>query len=256
MNNKTFRKSIVNAQIFVTFMVLFAIVVSSFMLLRSHGKIIHIPELYIPILIEEITCLVVALQLRQISTRTTDSETQILFVLLLCLNLDGIIILPELQRLMGVTLLPTTVIGKVHLFSLIYSFFLFILIGFFQDEVNTKKSNQYMFFAFTFCLIIVKILPLPSITSSNIWIPFIPLQSFHILLLALLVIAILSFNPFLLFSHTKHGRTKIVSYFLLMFSVSLMRFELVNKFFGNTLAAILLVAGSILLIKNFRSYRI
>ncbi|MCH3917669.1 MAG: hypothetical protein LKE40_09450 [Spirochaetia bacterium] len=254
--NKLIRKAIFSIQTIIAAVILFAIASASILLFREHISTFVLPETFLPIFIREIIYVVVAFQLLQLSPRNVDLETQSLHILLLCLSLDGLIVLPSFQQVVKINLIPMVFIAEVHLFCLIFAALLFFLIALFRNEVNTKTNAQYILFALIFSLVIVKITPISSPTTTNIWLPLVPQQKFNILFTALMLVALLTLNPFSWKSYSRHGKIKFISYTLLMLATFLARFEFVNLFFGNLLSVLFLLVGSFLLIQNIRTYRI
>ncbi len=211
---------------------------------------------FFSIIIQLLTYMFLAIGLCQMNEPRRWGDSPLLHYVLLTLSIDGIIVLPTLYLTTNIYLLSPILIGKIHLFSIISSTFFLILCGINQKETNKKTSNQTVFFTFSLSLIFTYLIKINSPTTTEPLKMIIASPLLNIFFIIFTIIAVLSFIPSYLKDKTTHNKLKTFSYILFTIALSVLRYSLNLNFIVLIVTLVLLVASTVSLIINMKSYSI
>ena len=224
--------------------------------LRFNTNLYFNNQNFFSIVIQLITFFALAIQIYQMNEPQRNSSTSLLLLVLLMLSLDGIVLLPDLFKALKITIISPIIIGKLHIFSIIYSTLLLILCGINQNERNTKNTNNQIVFTFAIAFILTYVININSPTINN---PYYMLDTsiqFKIFFIILMLLAILSFVPSYLTDKTKHNKLKTYSYIFFTISLACLKSSNNINLIIQIFALLLLISSSVILTINLKSYSI
>lgn len=212
--------------------------------------------LYLPIFVQAVLFLIISYLLFKIPEINKGIENKILHFIFLLLTLDGIKILPTMQKEAGFYLLSSSSIGYIHLFSALTIGFLFILSGILKTEINTKKYRHYLLFFVTFSLLIVSLQRIQNPSIDDVNLPLHPTTGFTIMFILIQISAIFSHIPNYIHDRSKHNRTKTIAFIMMIIASAFLLYQIELPFYFTLFNSILLIFSEVLYIINIQSYTI
>lgn len=211
---------------------------------------------YLPILIQEVAYLLLAIQLYQLPDINKEIDNKLLHINLILLSLDGIIIFPLSYHLDWVSILPPLLIGRIHLFVMLSSALLFFIGGLHSNEAGRTKFKYSPLFSIIFSILVVNLQQISSPITNLHYISIIPSKSYSLFVILVAILAIISYFPSYWNDRSIHNRIRIISFSVLILTTTILRFYYLLPFIIYATSVIFLLLSMILYVVNIKSYTI
>jgi len=251
---KNFRFVFLGIQALITFLFT-GFFVHSLLLAQAQGEMAVALHHIVPSLIHLWITLVVALLLCVFYRANKGAETHFLPLLFCMICLGNVKILPLYYHLSHIMILSPYWIGILYHFSFLFSSFLFLASGLFQQTLNPLRLGQYAFMGGTFSFLLALLVPMSTNTSS-----FLKEASItnNLFLGVSIMVSALAFLTFIIAIFEERGGRQIVGRylsFMLMIAGNAM-VTISQDILYNSIGLILYVVGTTLLILVTRTYHI
>lgn len=253
---KLFQYILVTLQIIVSLLFVSIIVFSFIDTLRFNKDFSPLAVNSISMIIQLVVFLYIAIELCLMNEPIRWDDSPLLHFVLLTLCFDGVITLPYFFETINLYLISPIILGKIHIFSIISSTMFLILCGVNQNETNYKKNNIIILFTLSASLLLTYFIGIKSPTSSQPLNMFVFSSIFRIFFIISTIIAIISFIPSYLTDRTRHNKLKTFSYILFTIALGILRYSINVTIPLVIIALLVLIASSISLIINMKSYSI
>lgn len=199
--------------------------------------------------------LVAALLLCVFYRANVGAEAHFLPLLFLVICLGNVKILPLYYNLSHIMILSPYLVGVLYHFAFLFSSFLFLASGLFQQTMNPIKLGQYAFVGGVFSFLLAMLVPMSTNTPSILKEMSITNSLF---LNVSILVSVLAFLTFIIAIFEERGGRQIVSRclsFMLMIVGNAM-ITISQDILYNTIGLALYAAGATLLILVTRTYHI
>lgn len=256
MKNRLFKDFTIIIQLFLSITLGAYVIYKLTLNYNADLSIVENLSIYLPILIQEIAYLLLALQLYQLPDIDKEIDNKLLHFTLLLLSLDGIVIFPLSQELLWGFILPPVAAGKIHLFAMLASSLLFFIGGLHSKDGGTPKYKASPLFAVIFTLFVISFQQISSPTINSPFAQIIPSKDFIVFVIIIDILAIISYFPSYWNDRSVHNRVRIISFSILIFSTTILRLYFILPFIISIVSLILLILSMILYVVNLKSYTI
>lgn len=229
--------------------------VHSLLLAQAQGELTLALNHMLPSLIHLWITLIAAILLCVFYRANIGAEAHFLPLLFLMICLGNVKILPLYYNLSHIMILSPQWIGILYHFAFLFSLFLFLASGLFQQTMNPLRLGQYAFIGGCFSLLLAMLVPMSTNTSS-----FLKEASItnNLFLGVSVMISALALLTFIIAIFEERGGRQIISRglsFILMITGNAM-VTISQDILYNSIGLILYVAGTTLLILVTRTYHI
>ncbi len=229
--------------------------VHSLLLAQAQGELTLALNHMLPSLIHLWITLIAAILLCVFYRANIGAEAHFLPLLFLMICLGNVKILPLYYNLSHIMILSPQWIGILYHFAFLFSSFLFLASGLFQQTMNPLRLGQYAFIGGSFSLLLAMLVPMSTNTSS-----FLKEASItnNLFLGVSVMISALALLTFIIAIFEERGGRQIISRglsFILMITGNAM-VTISQDILYNSIGLILYVAGTTLLILVTRTYHI
>ncbi|HKL58594.1 MAG TPA: hypothetical protein VJ863_01765 [Sphaerochaeta sp.] len=229
--------------------------VHSLLLAQAQGELSLALNHMGPSLIHLWITLIAAILLCVFYRANVGAEAHFLPLLFLMICLGNVKILPLYYNLSHIMILSPHWIGILYHFAFIFSSFLFLASGLFQQTMNPLRLGQYAFIGGSMSLLLAMLVPMSTNTSSFLREASITNPLF---LGVSIMISALAFLTFIIAIFEERGGRQIVVRcfsFMLMIAGNAM-VTISQDILYNSIGLVLYVAGTTLLILVTRTYHI
>ena len=251
---KNLRFILLGVQAFIT-LILTTILIHGIVNAVSQGSWLFNRSHLIPSLIHLWVALIAALLLCFFYRANVGAEARVLPMLFLMISLGNVKILPLYQELAKVVLITPYTISVLYHFALLFSSFLFLASGLFQQTINPSKLGQYAFFGAASALLLSFMVPTSTNSPSFLKEASITDPLFFGLTILINVLAVVTFLIAMFEDHFSRQNFARCLAFILMIVGNAMVTISQNTLY-NSLGLILYVGGTTTLILVTRTYHI
>ncbi len=251
---KNFRFIFLGIQALITFLFT-GFFVHSLLLAQAQGELTVALTHMGPSLIHLWITLVAALLLCVFYRANIGAEAHFLPLLFFIICLGNVKILPLYYHLSHIMILSPYWIGILYHFTFLFSSFLFLASGLFQQTMNPLRLGQYAFIGGTLSLLLAMLVPMSTNTSS-----FLEEASMtnNLFLGVSIMVSALAFLTFIIAIFEERGGRQIVgrclSFMLMIAGNAIVTIS--QDILYNSIGLVLYVAGTTLLILITRTYHI
>lgn len=221
----------------------------------NQGSWIYSRSHLIPSLIHLWVALIAALLLCFFYRANIGAEARVLPMLFLMISLGNVKILPLYQELSKILLFSPYIISVLYHFALLFSSFLFLASGMFQQTINLTKLGQYSFVGAA-CTLLLSIM-VPTSTNSPSFLREASITDPLFLGITILInaLAVITFLIAMFEDHFSRQNFARCLAFILMIAGNAMVTISQNTIY-NSIGLVLYVAGTTTLILVTRTYHI
>ncbi|MFA6783310.1 MAG: hypothetical protein WCR13_00300 [Sphaerochaeta sp.] len=210
---------------------------------------------FVPSLIHLWVTLIAALLLCVFYRANIGAEARFLPMLFLMISLGNVKVLPLYQSISHVMVLSPYLVGIAYHFSFLFSTFLFLASGLFQQNSNPVKLGQYSFVGAASALFLSKITPISTNSASFLQEASLTDNLFLGVCILINLLAILTFI-ITIFEENRSRQTVARCFaFILMIAGNTM-VTITQESLFNILGLVLYISGTALLILVTRTYHI
>jgi hypothetical protein len=209
----------------------------------------------LPSLLHLWVALIAALLLCFFYRANIGAEARVLPLLLLTISLGNVKILPAYQALTQIFIISPMAISIIYHFSLLFSSFLFLASGIFQQTINPVKLWQYSFFGAASALLLSILVPVSVNSPSYLWEAKVTNRLFLGICILINVLAVATFLIIMFEEHfSRQNFSRCLSFILMIVGNAMVTISQNTLF--NFLGLALYVAGTSTLIMVTRTYHI
>ncbi|MGE4453996.1 MAG: hypothetical protein AB7D92_05630 [Sphaerochaeta sp.] len=252
---KHLRYFFLGVQSLITLLLSIAIIHAMVSSLQQEGLWSMAQSHLLPSLIHLWVALIAALLLCFFYRANIGAEARVLPLLLLTISLGNVKILPGYQAITQIFLISPGVISVLYHFSVLFSSFLFLASGIFQQTINPAKLGQYSFFGAASALLLSLIVPVSVNSPSYLWEAKITNALFFGVCILINALAVTTFLVAIFEEHFNRQNFSRCLAFILMITGNAMVTISQNTLY-NYLGLFLYVAGTTTLILVTRTYHI
>lgn len=227
----------------------------SLLLAQAPGEMSIVLNHMVPSLIHLWVTLVAAILLCVFYRANVGAEAHFLPLLFLMICLGNVKILPLYNNLSHIMILSPYWIGILYHFAFLFSSFLFLASGLFQQTLNPLRLGQYAFVGGASSLLLAMLVPMSTNTASFLKEASITNKLFLGVSVLMSVLALLTFIIAIL--EERGGRqivTRCLSFMLMIVGNTMVTIS--QDILYNSIGLALYVAGTTLLILVTRTYHI
>ena len=251
---KNVRFIFLGIQALITFL-LTGFLVHSLLLGQAQGELVMILNHIIPSLIHLWITLVAAILLCVFYRANIGAEAHFLPLLFLVICLGNVKVLPLYYHLSHIMIISPYWIGILYHFAFLFSSFLFLASGLFQQTMNPLRLGQYAFVGGASTFLLAMLVPMSTNTSSFLKEASITNNLFLGVSIMVSALAILTF--IITIFEERGGRQTVVRCLSFMLMIAGNALVTINQdILYNSLGLFLYVTGATLLILVTRTYHI
>ncbi|HKL58092.1 MAG TPA: hypothetical protein VJ854_06805 [Sphaerochaeta sp.] len=232
-----------------------AVVVHSFLLAQAQGSVLTALPHLAPSLVHLWVTLVGAILLCVFYRANIGAEAHFLPLLFLTIGLGNVKILPLYYQLSHIMVLSPYWIGILYHFAFLFSSFLFLASGLFQQTMNPLRLGQYSFIGGTSSLLLAMLVPMTTNNAS--FLKEASISNTLFLGVAILVSALALLTFIIAIYEERGGRQTLgrgLSFTLMIVGNAMVTVS--QDILYNSIGLVLYVAGTTLLILITRTYHI